>query len=78
MAAPGGLIQYGSCEARVARLMPADSCRITGLPAMHRVRPVADLGHKVLQAVPVAAQQQPTVADYRECLTESFTVPTPS
>jgi hypothetical protein len=49
---------------------------IAGLPARHRIRPVADLGHKVLRAVPVAAQQQAYVADYRECLNTSFAVPT--
>jgi tetratricopeptide (TPR) repeat protein len=50
---------------------------VSGLPAMHRVRPVADLGHKVLRAVPVAEQQRARVEEYRECLGASFTVPVP-
>jgi hypothetical protein len=51
---------------------------ITSLPAMHRVRPVADLGSKVLRAVPAADQSQSNVQEYRECLTASFAVPAPA
>lgn len=50
---------------------------ITSLPPMHRVIAVADLGHKVLKAVPVTAHQQPDVAEYRECLTSTFAMPAP-
>ncbi len=50
---------------------------VSDVPAMHRVRPVADLGHKVLRAVPIAAQQRADVQEYRECLSSLFTVPTP-
>jgi transcriptional regulator with XRE-family HTH domain len=50
---------------------------LSNLPTMHRVRPVADLGHKVLRAVPTAEQHQATVNEYRECLNASFTTPTP-
>lgn len=50
---------------------------VSSLPAIHRVRPVADLGHKVLRAVPVAEQQQAGVQEYHECLSASFTMPTP-
>jgi hypothetical protein len=50
---------------------------VSDVPAMHRVRPVADLGHKVLRAVPIAEQQRAGVQEYRECLSALFTVPTP-
>jgi len=50
---------------------------VSSLPAIHRVRPVADLGHKVLRAVPVAEQQQAGVQEYHECLSASFTCPRP-
>lgn len=48
---------------------------ITNLPAMHRVRPVADLGHKVLKAVPVLEQPRAGVQEYRECIAASFAAP---
>lgn len=50
---------------------------VSGLPAMHRIRPVADLGHKVLRAVPMAERQRPDAQEYSECLTASFAVPVP-
>jgi hypothetical protein len=50
---------------------------VSGLPAMHRIRPVADLGHKVLRAVPAAERQWPGAQEYSECLTASFAVPVP-
>jgi hypothetical protein len=43
---------------------------------MHRVRPVADLGHKVLRAIPMPEQEHPDTQEYRECLVASFAVPT--
>lgn len=49
---------------------------VASLPARHRVRPVADLGHKVLRAVPVSEQRQGEVGEYRECLDAVFAVPT--
>jgi hypothetical protein len=50
---------------------------VTSLPAMHRVRPIADLGQKVLKAVPVLEQPRAGVQGYRECITASFAVPAP-
>lgn len=50
---------------------------IIGLPAMHRVRPVADLGHKVLRAVPLSARHKADVEEYGICLNSSFTFPAP-
>jgi tetratricopeptide (TPR) repeat protein len=50
---------------------------VSNLPAMHRVRPVADLGHKVLRAVPIAEQQRASIQEYHECLNASFATPTP-
>jgi hypothetical protein len=47
---------------------------ITGLPLMHRIRPVADLGHKVLRAIPAQRHNDPAVSDYRHCLTATFEV----
>jgi len=41
---------------------------MAGLPAEHRVRPVVDLGHKVLQAIPATEGSQPGVARFREYL----------
>jgi transcriptional regulator with XRE-family HTH domain len=47
---------------------------ISGLPAMHRIRPVADLGHKVLKAIPVQSRDDTSVQEYGECLDVTFTV----
>jgi transcriptional regulator with XRE-family HTH domain len=41
---------------------------IRNLPDAHRVRPVDDLGHKVLRAVPAAERHRAEVRDYHECL----------
>ena len=50
---------------------------VSNLPAMHRIRPIADLGHKVLRAVPTSEQQHADVQEYRECLYASLTVSAP-
>jgi transcriptional regulator with XRE-family HTH domain len=50
---------------------------VTSLPAMHQIRPVADLGHKVLRAIPVREQHEAGVQEYRECLSATFAVSTP-
>jgi transcriptional regulator with XRE-family HTH domain len=47
---------------------------IAGLPVMHRIRPVADLGNKVLRAIPAQRRNDSTVNDYRDCLTATFEV----
>jgi transcriptional regulator with XRE-family HTH domain len=47
---------------------------ISELPAIHRVRPVADLGQKVLRAVPSIKQSQADVQEYAACLDSSFSV----
>jgi len=41
---------------------------MTALPAEHHVRPVVDLGHKVLQAIPATEANRPGVARFREYL----------
>lgn len=63
-----GDVQPGICHAQSI---------VSNLPAMHRVRPIADLGHKVLRAVPIADQQRSSIQEYHECLNVSFTTPTP-
>jgi hypothetical protein len=47
---------------------------ISALPPMHRIRPVADLGHKVLRAIPARERSHSEVREYGECLYSSFTV----
>jgi transcriptional regulator with XRE-family HTH domain len=47
---------------------------ITSVPAMHRIRPVADLGRRVLRAIPAQQQDNPAVREYDECLSVSFEV----
>ena len=47
---------------------------ISGLPAMHRIRPVADLGHKVLRAIPARERSHSAAQEYGECLYSAFTV----
>jgi transcriptional regulator with XRE-family HTH domain len=49
---------------------------VSRLPDIHRVRPIADLGHKVLRAVPAGDQHQANVNEYREFLDASFTTTT--
>jgi len=45
---------------------------ITDLPVMHRIRPIADLGQKVLDAIPAHERRQSWAQEYRECLESSF------
>lgn len=45
---------------------------ITNLPMMHRIRPVADLGQKVLSAIPMHERRQSWAKEYVECLGVSF------
>ncbi len=45
---------------------------ITDLPVMHRCRVVADLGQKVLGAIPANERRHSSVQEYRECLESSF------
>ncbi|MGH3775527.1 MAG: helix-turn-helix domain-containing protein [Pseudonocardiaceae bacterium] len=45
---------------------------ITNLPVMHRIRPVADLGQRVLDVIPARERQQGWAQEYRECLESSF------
>ncbi len=45
---------------------------ITDLPVMHRIRPVADLGQKVLSVIPAHERRQSWAQEYRECLKSSF------
>ncbi|MGH3569735.1 MAG: hypothetical protein ACRDRH_27730 [Pseudonocardia sp.] len=52
---------------------PAEGARhaqavITGLPVMHRLRPVADLGQKVFSAIPVSERRRSWAVEYHECL----------
>ena len=47
---------------------------ITELPGMHRIRPVADLGYKVLSAVPAKGKEDPTVREFEASLNAAFTV----
>jgi transcriptional regulator with XRE-family HTH domain len=47
---------------------------ISGLPSMHRIRPVADLGHKVLRAIPAQKRDDAEAQEYGEYLNASFTV----
>jgi hypothetical protein len=47
---------------------------ITRLPAMHRIRPVADLGRRILKAIPAQRQGEPNIREYDECLAASFEV----
>ena len=41
---------------------------ITDLPVMHRIRPIADLGQRVLSVIPAHERQQSWAQEYRECL----------
>ncbi|MGH3570116.1 MAG: hypothetical protein ACRDRH_29740, partial [Pseudonocardia sp.] len=41
---------------------------ITGLPVMHRLRPVADLGLKVFSAIPMSERRRSWAVEYHECL----------
>ncbi len=45
---------------------------ITNLPVMHRIRPVADLGQKVLAAIPAHERRQSWAKEYDEFLGVSF------
>jgi hypothetical protein len=45
---------------------------ITNLPVMHRIRPVADLGQRVLSGIPPHERRQSWAQEYRECLKLSF------
>ncbi|MGH3567898.1 MAG: hypothetical protein ACRDRH_18090 [Pseudonocardia sp.] len=45
---------------------------ITDLPVAHHVRPVADLGQKVLNAIPAHERRQSWAQEYRECVESSF------
>ncbi len=45
---------------------------INGLPEMHRIRPVADLGHKVLRAIPAQRRENADVREFNECLSVNF------
>jgi hypothetical protein len=49
---------------------------ITGLPVMHRIRPIADLGNRVLKAaaMPGRHQNDPAVGEYADCLRVTFEV----
>src|SRR5262249_38982048 len=44
---------------------------LRGLAAVDRLRPVVDLGHKVLDAVPITDREHTAVADLRACLIHS-------
>lgn len=41
---------------------------LTALPATDLIRPIVDLGQRVLDAVPVSGHDQPTVIEYRDLL----------
>ncbi len=45
---------------------------ITNLPVMYRIRTVADLGQKVLAAIPAHQRRQSWAKEYGECLEASF------
>ncbi|MGH3838387.1 MAG: hypothetical protein ACRDSF_22235 [Pseudonocardiaceae bacterium] len=45
---------------------------ITNLPVMHRIRPVADLGQRVLGVIPAHERRRSWAQEYRECLESSF------
>jgi tetratricopeptide (TPR) repeat protein len=45
---------------------------ITNLPVMHRIRPVADLGQRVLGSIPAHERRRGWAQEYRECLDSSF------
>jgi hypothetical protein len=45
---------------------------ITDLPMMHRIRPIADLGQRVLSVIPPHERRQSWAQEYRECLKSSF------
>jgi tetratricopeptide (TPR) repeat protein len=48
---------------------------IVNLSGVHRIRPIVDLGQKVLMAIPARERRQPWAQEYRECLTSSFAGP---
>ncbi|MBV9029125.1 MAG: helix-turn-helix transcriptional regulator [Pseudonocardiales bacterium] len=48
---------------------------ITSLPAVHRIRPIADLGQKVFGSIPAHERSQAWAQEYHECLTSSFAGP---
>lgn len=45
---------------------------ITDLPVIHRERPFADLGQKVLDAIPAKERRRSWAQEYRECLESSL------
>jgi hypothetical protein len=45
---------------------------ITNLPLVHRIRPIADLGQKVLDSIPAHERSQTWAKEYDECLGVSF------
>lgn len=45
---------------------------ITNLPVIHRIRPVADLGQRVLSVIPAHERHQGWAKEYGECLQLSF------
>lgn len=45
---------------------------ITNLPAMHRIRPVVDLGQKVFSVIPARERRHSWAREYHECLKSSF------
>ncbi|MGH3867973.1 MAG: hypothetical protein ACRDQ4_17980 [Pseudonocardiaceae bacterium] len=45
---------------------------ITNLPVTHRIRPIADLGQKVLGSIPAHERSQAWAKEYDECLEVSF------
>lgn len=45
---------------------------ITNLPVVHRIRPIADLGQKVLDSIPAHERSQTWAKEYDECLGVSF------
>jgi hypothetical protein len=59
----GGDIAEGTNHARTV---------IAGLPAVHRIRPIIDLGRDMLTAIPQPEQRRPVVQEYREWLDASF------
>jgi hypothetical protein len=45
---------------------------ITNLPLAHRIRPIVDLGQKVLDSIPAHERNQTWAKEYDECLGVSF------